>query len=57
MDSKDKNDYRDRDRINKNEDYEVQYWSEKFGVTKQELIYALEKVGPMVKDVEAALKK
>jgi hypothetical protein len=28
---------RDRDRINVNEDYEVRYWSDKFGVSAEEL--------------------
>ena len=56
-DSKDKKDFRDRERINTSEDYEMQYWSEKFGISQQELKYVVEKVGPMVKDVELALKK
>lgn len=56
-DSKDKQDYHDRDRISTSEDYEMQYWSEKFGISKEELKFVIEKVGPMVKDVEGALKK
>lgn len=56
-DSKDKQDYHDRDRISTSEDYEMQYWSEKFGISKEELKFIIEKVGPMVKDVEGALKK
>jgi predicted DNA-binding protein YlxM (UPF0122 family) len=46
----------DRDRINTSEDYEVQYWSEKFGVSKQALKDAVKKAGPMAKDVEKVLK-
>jgi hypothetical protein len=46
----------DRDRINMEEDYEVQYWSEKFGVSQEELAAAVEKVGPMASDVKRELK-
>jgi len=38
------------------EDYEVQYWSEKFGVSQEELAAAVEKVGPMASDVKRELK-
>ena len=31
----------DRSRINMNEDYEVQYWTMKFGCTKQQLEAAM----------------
>jgi len=47
----------DRTRINANEMYELQYWSKKFGVTAGEIKAAVDKVGPMVKDVESELKK
>jgi hypothetical protein len=33
MDSKQNTGSPDRDRINVNEDYELQYWTEKFGVS------------------------
>jgi hypothetical protein len=56
-DDKSKRDFRDRDRINPEEKYEVQYWSEKFGVSAEELKKAVKHAGPMVKNVEAALKK
>lgn len=46
----------DRDRINMEEDYEVQYWSEKFGVSQEELAAAVEKVGPVASDVQRELK-
>ena len=46
----------DRDRINLEEDYEVQYWSEKFGVSIEELAAAVKKVGPMASDVKRELK-
>lgn len=48
----------DRDRISTSEDYEVRYWSEKFGVSNQELIDAVKASGSNSPDkVEAYLKK
>ena len=47
----------DRNRINMNEDYEVRDWSEKFGVSKEELATAVKRVGPMLRDVEVELAK
>ena len=47
----------DRDRINVNEDYELKYWTEQFGVSKEELAAAVKKVGPMARDVEVELKR
>ena len=47
----------DRSRININEDYELQYWSQKFGVTNEELVHAVDAVGPMVTDVAQRLGK
>jgi len=47
----------DRKRINVNEDYECRYWSERFGVSPEELKRAVERVGPMVDDVARALGK
>jgi Protein of unknown function (DUF3606) len=41
----------DRDRIDIDEEYEVRYWSEKFGVSPEQIQSAVAKVGPMVKDV------
>jgi Protein of unknown function (DUF3606) len=38
------------------EDYEVRYWMEKFGVTREDLERAVQKVGVMAKDVERELK-
>ena len=46
----------DRDRINTSEDYEVQDWSKKFGVSTEELRDAVKKTGSNAKDVEAYLK-
>jgi hypothetical protein len=44
-------------RINSQQADELRYWSEKFGVSKTRLMEAVEKVGPMVKDVEDYLGK
>lgn len=42
----------DRDRISLKQDYEVRYWSDKFGVTHDELKQAVDKVGHMASNVE-----
>ncbi|MGH6872831.1 MAG: DUF3606 domain-containing protein [Rhizomicrobium sp.] len=47
----------DRDRINIHEDYEVRYWTKKFGVTKAELVEAVKAVGVMAKDVAKYFNK
>lgn len=57
MDSKDKVGSPDRDRVNVHETYELNYWSEKFKVTHDELKAAVLEVGTSAKDVEAYLKK
>jgi hypothetical protein len=44
-DNKSKTDNRDRTRINVNEAYELQYWSEKLNVTPNELRNAVEATG------------
>jgi hypothetical protein len=46
----------DRSRINLNEDYEVRYWADRFGVSREQLREAVAKAGPMVKDVEQQLR-
>jgi len=48
-----KRDYRDRDRINVHEDYELRYWTKELGVTPQKL----KKVGVMADDVRQALRQ
>lgn len=55
-DDKSKQGPQDRSRINVNERYELDYWSNKFGVTPKDLKLAVEKVGVMAKDVERELK-
>ena len=46
----------DRSRINTSEDYEVRYWSQKFGVSPEQLKAAVRKVGNSAKAVEKELK-
>jgi hypothetical protein len=48
---------RDRERVNVNEDYEVEYWTRKWGVSAAQLHAAVKKVGVMAKDVERELGK
>ena len=55
-DDKSKQGPQDRSRINVNERYELDYWSNKFGVTPKDLKRAVEKVGVNAKDVERELK-
>jgi hypothetical protein len=52
-----KRDYRDRDRINVHEDYELRYWTKELGVTPEKLKETVQKVGVMATDVREALGK
>jgi hypothetical protein len=45
----------DRSRVNIHEPYEVEYWKQKFGVSKQQLKDAVQKVGPSVESVRKEL--
>ncbi len=56
MDDKTKRGGQDRTRINVNQDYELRDWSDKFGVTKEELKAAVEAVGDQASAVESHLK-
>jgi hypothetical protein len=47
----------DRSRINLSEDYEVRYWTEKFGVSKARLEAAVRKVGASADAVEMELRR
>lgn len=47
----------DRDRINVEENYELRDWSDKFGVTPDEIKAAVKEVGPMAEDVRLYLRK
>jgi hypothetical protein len=44
-DNKQNRGQQDRSRINVNEDYELRYWTEKFGVSAEELREAVKKHG------------
>ncbi|HJU22180.1 MAG TPA: DUF3606 domain-containing protein [Casimicrobiaceae bacterium] len=46
----------DRQRINVDQPYEVKYWSEKLGVSPDELRRAVNDVGPMAGAVEQHLR-
>jgi hypothetical protein len=45
----------DRSHINLTEDYEVRYWTERFGLTKHQLEKAIEKVGNTPEEVARLL--
>ncbi|MCE7064957.1 DUF3606 domain-containing protein [Dyadobacter sp. CY326] len=47
----------DSNRINISEDYEVAYWTEALGVSKEKLTDAVHQAGPTVKAVKEYLKK
>jgi hypothetical protein len=47
----------DRNRVNVNEDHEVRYWTQKWGVSKEELAAAVQKAGVSVDAVARELGK
>ena len=47
----------DRGRVNVNEDHEVRYWTQKWGVSKEELAAAVQKAGVSVDAVARELGK
>ena len=47
----------DKSKVNVHEDYEVRYWSKKWGVTADQLKAAVKAVGFSASAVEAHLKK
>jgi hypothetical protein len=47
----------DDERINVDQDHELGYWSEKLGVSRDELRKAVQAAGPMVKDVQRHLAR
>jgi Protein of unknown function (DUF3606) len=57
MDNKTKTGSPDSDLINAGEDYEVQYWSKKFGVSAEQLKTAIKAVGNSAQAVAKHLKK
>jgi hypothetical protein len=42
-------------RIDIHEEYELRYWSERFAVPKDEIVAAVKRVGPRVKEVAREL--
>jgi hypothetical protein len=46
----------DDQRINIDQDHEVNYWAQKLGVSRDELRRAIAKAGPMVKNVREHLQ-
>jgi uncharacterized protein DUF3606 len=57
MDDKTRTAPQDAARVNVHEDYEVRYWTGKFGCTVEQLKAAVAKVGTSASAVEAELKK
>ena len=47
----------DRSRINLSEDYEVRYWTDKFGVSREQLEDVIKKAGVSAKAVEDELRR
>lgn len=47
---------RDRERIDIHQDHEVRYWTDKFGITAEELREAVQAVGPMADAVEQRVR-
>ena len=47
----------DRQRINMLEDYEVTYWTQKWGISREQLAEAVRKAGPMSAAVAKLLGK
>jgi hypothetical protein len=56
-DDKTKRTPQDAKLISLTEDYEVKYWTKKFGVTKERLAEAVQRVGHSAAAVEADLKR
>jgi hypothetical protein len=57
MDDKQKSGTADRTKININEGYELDYWSNKFSVSKDKLKAVVQTVGTSARAVEDYLKK
>jgi Protein of unknown function (DUF3606) len=47
----------DAQRVNVNQEHELRYWAEKFGVSPEQLKKVVARVGPMADDVERALSE
>ncbi|MCP3946158.1 DUF3606 domain-containing protein [Herbaspirillum sp.] len=46
----------DPTKVNINQEWELSYWSNKFGISKEKLKEAVEAVGPMVSKIKNWLK-
>ena len=57
MDNETKTGNAGRDLINASEYYELEYWSNKFGITPEKLRLVIKAVGSSAKAVEAYLQK
>lgn len=47
----------DPKKVNMSQTWEMDYWSQKFGISKDKLLKAIAAVGPMVADIKAWLAK
>lgn len=47
----------DAQRVNVNEDYEVRYWVQELGISREKLEEIVKRVGPMARDVRDAAKR
>lgn len=47
----------DPEQINKNQDWEIKYWCKELACTEEELVAAINAVGPYVKDVKKYLER
>ena len=47
----------DRSRVNVHEDYEVRYWTKKWGVSREQLVEAVQQAGVSAKAVARHLGK
>ena len=56
-DDKNKRGEADRSRISLSEDYEVRYWTERFGVSEEQVAVAVNKVGNSADAVRKILGK
>ena len=56
-DDKSKKQPQDASKVNVNEQYEVEYWTKKFGVTPDQLKAAVSRVGTSAAKVEQQLKR
>jgi hypothetical protein len=57
MDNKEKVGAPDRDRINVNENYEVEYWSKELGISPEKLRQVVKDAGTSAKAVREYLNK